>query len=177
MLQIVILIIFAATVLLFLVILTISAFFIFDLILPAPYVASKTNVVEKMVKLAQIKKADRVFDLGSGDGRLLIAAAKRGAVAVGVEKNPFLVFLSRIKIKIARVNAKVFYGDVADLDLTKANIVFLYLNPKVLAKISPKFKQELKTGAKIISNTYELSGFTLYKKSDNILFYQVAGKK
>lgn len=173
MFVVIIFLVLLISILFLLVVLSISAFFIFDLILPAPYVSSKTNVIERMVKLAQIKKGDRVFDLGSGDGRLLIAAAKRGAAAVGVEKNPFLVFLSRIKIKLARVNAKVFYGDVVDLNLTKADIIFLYLNPKTLAKISPKLKKELRPGAKIISNTYKIPDFTPYKKSDNILLYLV----
>lgn len=171
-----ILIIFLVLIFLFIFLLVLAGYTVFDLFLPAPFVSSKKEVVRKMIKIAQIKKGDKVFDLGSGDGRLVIEAAKAGALAAGVEKNPFLVLFSKIKARLADTKAKIIWGDIFDQNLGEADIIFLYLNKKLLAKLAPKLKEEARLGAKIISNTYGLSSFTLTKKFDNIRVYIIGAK-
>lgn len=151
--------------------LLLAGFTIFDLTLPAFFVPTKKETVAKMMAIAQIKKGDKVFDLGSGDGRLVISAAKLGAVAIGVERNPFLVILSKFKIKLAKVKAEIFYADIFSEDLSSADTIFLYLNPKLLAKLALKLEKELKKGTKIVSNRYPIPNWKPEKNFDKIFLY------
>lgn len=173
MIEIITLILLILIVFLFLAILFVFFLYIFDIFLPAPYVATKSEVVEKMVKVAQIKQGDRVLDLGSGDGRLIIEAAKLGAEATGIEKNPSLVLFSKIKAKIARVKVKILWGDITNYDLQNSDIIFLYLNAKMLSKLAPKIAKEAKKGTKIVSNTYEIPNFEYVGKFDNVFLYKL----
>lgn len=173
MTEIIILILLVFVIFLFLVIFLIFGLYIFDIFLPAPFVASKKEVVGKMIKVAEIKTRDKVLDLGSGDGRLVIEAAAAGAVATGVEKNPFLVLFSKIRAKFARVKVEIIFGDIFSQNLGKADIIFLYLNPKMLAKLAPKLKAETKKGTKIVSNTYEIPNFRPIAIFDNIFLYKI----
>src|SRR3979409_1206007 len=96
----------------------------------APYVASPTRVVDRMLVLANIKPGETVFDLGSGDGRVLIAAVEKyKAKAVGVEISPSLVAMATANIQKEGLadQARVIQGDVLTADLTGADVVFLYL--------------------------------------------------
>ncbi len=150
-----------------------AGFTVFDIFLPAPFVATKKEQVLKMVEIADIKKGDRVIDLGSGDGRLVIAAAKLGAKSTGVEKNPFLVLISKIRLKLAKVKAKIILGDIFNQDLQTADVIFLYLNPATLKKLLPKLKKQTKSGTRIISNRYQIPGWKTSKNFDKIFLYRI----
>jgi SAM-dependent methyltransferase len=116
-------------------------------------------MVEKMLDMARVTPQDFVIDLGSGDGRNVIAAAKRGARALGVEYNPDLVALSKRAAAQAGVadKAEFVQGDMFAADISKATALVLFLIPSNLEKLAPKFLA-LKPGTRIVSNTYEIGG-------------------
>jgi SAM-dependent methyltransferase len=116
-------------------------------------------MVDKMLDMARVTPADYVVDLGSGDGRNVIAAAKRGARALGVEFNPELVELSRRAAAAAGVadKARFTQGDMFEADISKATVLVLFLVPDNLSRLSPKFLG-LSPGTRIVSNTYEIGG-------------------
>ena len=99
------------------------------------------ELVEKMLDMAQVTPQDIVMDLGSGDGRNIIAAAKRGARAIGVEYNPEMVALSRRLAKEAGVSDRATFieGDMFEADISKATVLALFLLPSNLDKLAPKF--------------------------------------
>ena len=123
------------------------------------WIPSPGAMVEMMLDLAQVTAADFVVDLGSGDGRNVIAAAKRGARALGVEYNPDLVELSRKSAAAEGVAGKAAFvrGDMFAADISKATALVLFLIPDNLTKLAPKFLA-LKPGTRIVSNTYEIGG-------------------
>ena len=128
----------------------------------APYVASPTRVVDRMLELANIKPGETVFDLGSGDGRVLIAAVEKyKAKAVGVEISPKLVEQATANIQKEGLTgqARVIQGDVLTADLTGADVVFIYLATPLNEKLRPRFERFLKAGARVISHDYAVPGW------------------
>ena len=124
------------------------------------WIPSPRDMVEKMLGMARVTPQDYVIDLGSGDGRNVIAAARRGARALGVEYNPDLVAVSRRAAAAAGVAGKAAFvqGDMYEADISQATVLILFLLPDSLAKLSGKFR-DLKPGTRIVSNTYEISGW------------------
>lgn len=123
-----------------------------------PYVPTGPETVEAMLDLAKVTKDDVVYDLGSGDGRIVIAAAKRGARAVGVEIDPKLVALSRELAAKAGVSSLTEFRqeDLFVTDLRPATVVTLYLFPKVNLLLRPKLKRDLKPGSRIVSQMFDM---------------------
>jgi hypothetical protein len=124
------------------------------------WVPTPQELVEKMLDMAQVTPQDIVMDLGSGDGRNIIAAAKRGARAIGVEYNPEMVALSRRLAKEAGVSDKATFieGDMFEADVSKATVLALFLLPTNLDKLAPKFLA-LKPGTRIVNNTFSVTGW------------------
>jgi SAM-dependent methyltransferase len=123
-----------------------------------PYVPSPQFVVDKMLDLAGVKPGDLVYDLGSGDGRIVITAAKRGAKAVGFEIDGDLVGESRANIKKAGVEslAEIHQQDILTVDFTAATVVTLYLLPDVNLQLKPNLLSQLKPGARIVSHAFSM---------------------
>jgi SAM-dependent methyltransferase len=121
------------------------------------WIPTPTDTVEKMLDMAHVTSADTVIDLGSGDGRNVIAAARRGAKALGVEYNPDLVALSKRAAAAAGVADKTTFvqGDMFEADISQATVLMLFLLPAHLQRLAPKFLQ-LKPGTRIVSNTYAI---------------------
>jgi outer membrane protein assembly factor BamB len=131
-----------------------------DKIPDAVFVPTPPDVVSKMLELAEVKKTDLVYDLGSGDGRILIAAAKTyGSTAVGVELDRELVKQSREAAKQAGVEKLVTFehGDLFEADFSKADVVALYLLPTVLEKLVPKLNK-LKPGSRVVAHAFAIPG-------------------
>jgi SAM-dependent methyltransferase len=124
------------------------------------WVPTDEKLVEKMLDIAKITAQDFVMDLGSGDGRNVIAAAKRGATAVGVEFNRQMVELSRANAKKAGVadRATFIEGDMYTADISKATALVLFLLPVNLEKLTPNFLN-LKPGTRIVDNTFAIPGW------------------
>jgi hypothetical protein len=119
------------------------------------WVPTPEILVEKMLDMAKVTASDFVMDLGSGDGRNVIAAGKRGARAVGVEYNPDMVALSQRIAKAAGVADKVtiVQGDMYEADISKATVMAIFLLPVNMMKLQQKFL-DLRPGSRIVSNTF-----------------------
>jgi SAM-dependent methyltransferase len=125
------------------------------------WVPSPEATVEKMLDVAHVTPQDFVVDLGSGDGRNVIAAAKRGARALGVEYNPEMVELSKRNAQKAGVPDKATFvqGDMFEADFSRATVLALFLLPDNLLKLRAKFA-DLKPGTRIVANTFGIEGWT-----------------
>ena len=123
-----------------------------------PYVPSPQFVVDKMIDLAGVKPGDLVYDLGSGDGRIVVTAAKKGAKAVGFEIDGDLVAESRANIKRAGVEAlaEIRHQDILTVDFSAATVVTLYLLPDVNLQLKPSLLTQLKPGARIVSHSFDM---------------------
>jgi SAM-dependent methyltransferase len=118
-----------------------------------PYVQTPMEIVERMLRMAEVKKGDHVIDLGSGDGRIVIEAAKRGATGMGVDLDPDLVKLATQNARAAGVEKSAVFKamDLFDADLSPATVVTLYLLPDFNAKLLPRLLA-LKPGTRIVSH-------------------------
>jgi SAM-dependent methyltransferase len=124
-----------------------------------PFVSTPDAVVERMLYLAQPKPGERLVDLGSGDGRVVIEAARRyGVTGLGVEIDPSLVRLAQENARRAGVEALASFEarDLFETDLRGAGVVTLYLLPEVNRKLLPRFVDQLRPGARIVSHDYDL---------------------
>jgi hypothetical protein len=121
------------------------------------WVPTPDATVNKMLEIGEVGPKDFLMDLGSGDGKTVIAAAKLGASAVGIEYNPDMVTLSRKNIEKAGVTdkAKIIQGDLFEADLTQATVITMFLLPEINLKLRPKIL-ELKPGTRIVSNTFTM---------------------
>jgi len=119
------------------------------------WVPTPPSLLDLMLDMAQVTKDDFVMDLGSGDGRNIIAAARRGARGVGVEYNPDMVALSNRLAREAGVADKATFvqGDMYEADISKANVMAIFLLPTNMQKLLPSFKT-LAPGSRIVSNTF-----------------------
>jgi SAM-dependent methyltransferase len=121
------------------------------------WVPSPQALVDRMLDMAKVGPGDTHFDLGSGDGRTVITAAKRGATAFGVEFNPNMVALSRENAQKAGVtNATFIEGDLFAADISKATSISLFLLPSLNVKLRPKLL-DLKPGTRVVSNTFDMA--------------------
>ena len=122
------------------------------------WVPTSPELVEKMLDLAGVTAKDFIIDLGSGDGRTVIAAAKRGARALGVEYNPDLVALSRQRAAAAGVSANATFvqGDMYAADVSQATVLALFLTPEVLDRMADKFLA-MKPGSRIVLNSFPIT--------------------
>jgi len=131
------------------------------------WVPTPQTVVDKMLDMAKLTKDDFLMDLGSGDGRTVITAAKRGARALGIEYNPQMVELSRRNAEKAGVTerAKFENADLFETDFSKATVVTMFLLPDINLKLRPKIL-ELKPGTRIVSNTFTMGEWEPDQKVD-----------
>ena len=128
----------------------------------APFVPSPTPVIKQMLQLAGLKPGEVLFDLGAGDGRSVIMAAKSfGARAVGVELREDLTkkALSTITENGLADKVTMVNGDMFTVNIAPADVVFLYLTTSANEKIRPKMEAELKQGVRVISHDYEITGW------------------
>jgi SAM-dependent methyltransferase len=141
-----------------------------------PYVPTPWAVLDEMLKMGDIGANDTVYDLGSGDGRLVIAAAERyGARGVGVERQGDLVVYSRALAERRGVEDRVKFvqGDVLEADVRGATVVMMYLLPRLFDRLVPKLRAELPAGARIVSHDYPLDPW----RADKTLIFDVEEKR
>ena len=128
----------------------------------APFVPSPQNVVEKMLDAARLKPSEILYDLGSGDGRVLIAAAQNfGAKAVGIEISHKQVEASRAHIRKLKLEqlCSIVEGDLMNADLSAADVVTLYLLTASNELLRPNLERYLKAGARVVSHDYPIRGW------------------
>ena len=124
-----------------------------------PYVPTTEKAVQEMLKLADVKKSDVVYDLGCGDGRIVIAAAKTyGAHGVGIDINPDRIKEARENAKKAGVEHLVRFeeNDLFEAEFRPATVVTLFLLSSVNLKLRPRLMQQLKPGTRLVSNTFDM---------------------
>jgi len=124
-----------------------------------PYVPTPTEVVTRMLSMANVNKKDLLYDLGSGDGRIVITAAREyGARGVGYDLNPQRIKESNENAQRAGVTNRVRFTqqDLFEADLSGATVITLYLLPDVNLKLRPKLLRELRPGTRIVSHNYHM---------------------
>lgn len=135
----------------------------------SPYVMADKKVISEALRLAKLKKGETFYDLGCGRGDVLIEAAKIGAKAIGFEISPYYYLLAKLKTSIWRIyypftrsskkmasnnifeRISIRHKNIYSINLAKADVVYVYLLPKMLEKLTPKFKRELRKGNRLIS--------------------------
>jgi ribosomal protein L11 methylase PrmA len=132
------------------------------------FVPTPQEVVDEMLKVANVHKGDVVYDLGCGDGRLVITAAKLGARAVGIDINPERIKESLANAREAGVMDRVTFRneDLFEADIKEATVVTLYLLPSLNLKLRPKLWKELKPGTRIVSHAFDMDDWKPEKQLD-----------
>lgn len=130
-----------------------------SLFIRVPFVPTKKRVMEKMIKVAQLKKNEVVYDLGCGDGRLLFEAEKNKKIlAKGYELAPIPYLLAQMNKIITRSRTSLHMANFFSANLKDANVIFCYLGPETMKNLYTKIKKECKKGTRIISNTFSIHG-------------------
>jgi SAM-dependent methyltransferase len=132
-----------------------------------PYVPTTEVAVREMLKLAKVQKSDVLYDLGCGDGRIVIEAAKLyGTRGVGIDIDPDRIKEARANAKAAGVEALVRFEekDLFEADFREATVVTLFLLPKINLKLRPKLVADLKPGTRVVSNTFDMGDWKAEKE-------------
>jgi len=148
--------------------------FIPILFLGAPYVITDQERVKKIIVLLNIKPGDKAVDLGSGDGRLVIAMAKAGAEAYGYEINPFLVLLAKKNIQKAGLKNKAFihWKSFWKEDFSSFNAVTVFGVSYIMKRLETKLQKELKPSARVVSSVFTFPSWVYLKKEGAIYLYE-----
>jgi SAM-dependent methyltransferase len=123
------------------------------------YVPTPMEAVDKMLEMAEVKKSDLVYDLGSGDGRIIIRAAEKiGSRGIGIDIDPARIAEANTNAKKSKVTNLVKFevGDVFATDFSTASVVTLYLLPSLNMKLRPKIQQALKPGTRVVSHAFDM---------------------
>lgn len=141
----------------------------------APYVPSRHEDIAKMMELANIQPTDVVVDLGSGDGRLVIAAAEAGAgLSMGYEIHPGLVKASRARIQhLGLDQARIHSESMWNADLSRVTVVLIYQVPYAMNRLKTKLRSDLPKGARIVSNAFEFSDWDHDEAIDSVRLYKL----
>ena len=126
--------------------------------LDVPYVPTPDKVVERMLDLADVQPSDYVIDLGSGDGRIVIAAAKRGASGHGIDLDPDRISEARNNASNAGVDNQIMFmeGNIFETDFSEASVITMYLLPSVNKKLRPELLSKLTPGTEIVSHSFDM---------------------
>lgn len=137
-------------------------------------IPSRGSTVQSIMRLAEIKPGQKLYDLGSGDGRILFAAAKQGATCIGFEINPFLFWYTRLRTLITRASrVKVRRSDFWQNSISDADLVTVYLVPSAMARLQSKARAELRPGTKIIAAVYPFPDWSPVKRDGKAFLYIV----
>jgi len=150
----------------------------------APFVPTKQEIVEEMLRVAGVKPGDIVYDLGCGDGRIVITAAQKfGARGVGIDIDPERISDANWYAKRAGVEQQVTFklGDLFEAEISEATVVTLYLLPEMNVRLRPKLLRDLKPGTRIVSHDFDMGPEwkperTLRLGNDWIYFWTVPAK-
>ena len=137
----------------------------------SPWWPAPKREVIKLLRMAELREGETLYDLGCGDGRALIAAAREfGAHGVGVEIDPVKVFIARFFVKSAGLSGRIeiIRASVLDVPLHDADVVFLYLSHQLIDRMKDKFLTELKPEARIASYGFMVRGLPLHKTADGL---------
>ena len=145
-------------------------------IVGGPWVPSSMQMVNRMMEMAEVGPEDVVYDLGCGDGRMVLAAAMRyHARAVGIEIDPlrYLWCQFLITILFQRKRIRIIFGNLFTKDLSEADVVICYLMPDALVKLEKKLKKELRDGTRVVSNRFTFPTLDKVQEDGNAILYLV----
>lgn len=130
----------------------------------APWLPVFKRDIKRIIEFADVKKGDKVFDLGCGDGRVLIGLANntQAEYLIGYEISFLFYIWSKLRVIFMGLSkkAEIRFGDFLMKDLSSADVIFCFLTPMAMKKLKPKFEKELKKGTKIISYSFTIPGWT-----------------
>ena len=141
----------------------------------AIFFPTKKKLIGKAIRLAKINKSDEVVDLGSGDGRFLFEACQFCKYVIGYEIHPGLVLYSKVKILLnGYKNVSVFFKDFWSVDLSKYDVIFVFLYPSKMKRLEDKIINEVTSGTRVISYAFELPNLKHKSKTkDGLYLYEV----
>lgn len=138
----------------------------------APFVPTRSGNVSKMIALANLTGVEKVIDLGSGEGRIVFAAAPRCKEITGVEINPLLYLISRLKqLKAGHKNIFFVRNSLWKINLALYDVVFIYFIPHKMQKLAEKIKIEMKPGSRVVSYAFTFPDWPVVKKDGSIYLY------
>lgn len=139
----------------------------------APYVSTKMDLINSVLKRAGAKKSRTFYELGSGDGRVVLEAAKLGAVSFGIEQSWLRVLLSKYLAKKLKLdNAHFLHGNIFKRSYTDADVIYIYLLKEAVARLEAQLKKELKKGSTVITQTYHFKNWKPFAKIGNFWIYR-----
>lgn len=150
------------------------AWVIWPTVIGAVYVPTPHNIVAKMLEMAEVKEDDILYDLGSGDGRIIIKAAdKYKAKAIGIEADPLRVLWSRTNIRFKELQDRVsvVWGNFFKTNLSEATVVSIYQGQGINNKLIEKFEKELEPGTRIVSYSFTFDGWEPTKEESDSKIY------
>jgi cyclopropane fatty-acyl-phospholipid synthase-like methyltransferase len=156
--------------------LLVSIWIIWPVIIGAAFIPTPHKIVDKMLEIAEVKEDDILYDLGSGDGRIILEAAKtHGAKSIGIEVDPIRVLWSRLRIRSNNLvgKVKVHWRNFFRTDLSNATVVTIYQGQHINNKLISKFEKELSPGTRIVSYSFTFDGWDAVKKDidSNVYLY------
>ena len=157
-----------------LIILSLAGWVLYSLTQGAIFLPTYSRSVETMIRLAAVRPGIRAVDLGSGDGRIVIALAKAGARADGYEINPLLALWSRIKIKRAGLSsqAQIYTQNFWQADLSNYDVVMVFGMTHIMEKLEQKLQTELKPDAVVVSNIFQFPGWQKVRSENGVFVYK-----
>lgn len=138
------------------------------------FVPTPQHIVDKMLEMAEVKPGEVLYDLGCGDGRIVVSAAKKGLKATGYDIDPQRVSESKENVRTNNVEnlASIEQADIFTLDLSKADVITLYLLPRLNVQLIPQL-EKLKPGARIVSHAFDMEGIKpvdVYRKDGYVVY-------
>ncbi len=147
--------------------------FLYAVFFGAPYVPAFTQDLGELLDLASVGEETQFIDLGCGDGKVLHAAAQRGAHVVGYEINPVLWLICKWRLRTYPASSKVYLRSMWRADITRADVVFLYLHTKWMDKMERKLVAEGKKGSRVVSYVFTFDGLKQIHKTRNAHVYEL----
>ncbi len=156
--------------------LSIFGLMMYAMVFGAPFATVAPNRIETMIKLLKLKKGEKLVDLGSGEGRIVIAFARLGFESHGYEINPALVAWSRFRIRQLGLKDKAFihFKSYWMEDLSKFDAVTVYGIAHMMARLEKKLKKDLKPGSRVVSNYFKLPNIKPMKQENKVWLYEIS---
>jgi hypothetical protein len=152
--------------------LVLLACFSFVLIFGPPYLPTLQKQIETVLDMADLQSGQTLLELGCGDGKVLVAAARRGWSVVGYELNPILVIICKIRTWPYRKQVTLHWGNFLTQDWPKADAIFIFGLQRIMEKVDKKVMQSISDPVKLISFAFEIPGRKLVKQEDGLYLYR-----